>query len=54
MPTYEYECSNCNYVFEEFQLITENPLEKCPKCSGKVQRLINGGCGILFKGSGFI
>jgi predicted nucleic acid-binding Zn ribbon protein len=29
------------------------PLSKCPKCSGKVKRLISGGAGVLFKGSGF-
>ena len=28
-------------------------LEKCPKCNGKVQRLIGRGAGIIFKGSGF-
>ena len=28
-------------------------LEKCPQCGGRVQRLISGGAGFLFKGSGF-
>jgi len=31
----------------------DKPLEKCPKCNGSVQRLISGGGGIIFKGSGF-
>lgn len=53
MPTYEYECGKCSYVFEELQSISEKPLEKCPECGGRVNRLINGGAGILFKGSGF-
>ncbi len=53
MPTYEYECSRCNYNFEEFQRITEKPLTKCPKCSGRLRRLITGGAGLIFKGSGF-
>lgn len=26
---------------------------KCPKCGGRVRRLISGGAGIIFKGSGF-
>ena len=28
-------------------------LKKCPKCSGKINRLIGGGAGVIFKGSGF-
>ena len=53
MPTYEYKCQDCGYKFERFQGIKDEPLEKCPKCNGKVQRLISGGAGIIFKGSGF-
>jgi putative FmdB family regulatory protein len=53
MPTYEYKCHNCGYTFEKFQGIKDNPLKKCPKCNGKVQRLIGSGEGIIFKGSGF-
>jgi len=53
MPTYEYECLNCNKVFEVFQKITDNPLKSCPKCGKKIKRLIGGGSGIIFKGSGF-
>ena len=53
MPTYDYECKKCGHVFETFQSIHAKPLTKCPKCKGKIQRLIGGGGGILFKGSGF-
>jgi putative FmdB family regulatory protein len=53
MPTYEYECRECSYTFEAFQSINDDPLEKCPLCGGKVRRLIGGGSGIIFKGSGF-
>ncbi|MFA4989180.1 MAG: FmdB family zinc ribbon protein [Candidatus Omnitrophota bacterium] len=53
MPTYEYECRNCNKVFDIFQKITDKPIEKCPKCHKKVSRLIGGGSGIIFKGAGF-
>ncbi len=53
MPTYEYECQKCGHQFEQFQRITEQPLKRCPKCKGKVQRRIGTGAGILFKGSGF-
>ncbi len=53
MPTYEYKCNKCNKIFEVFQSITEEPIRKCPECSSPVERLINGGSGFLFKGSGF-
>lgn len=53
MPTYEYECSACGYKFEKFQSMSASPLKKCPECGKKVHRLIGGGAGILFRGSGF-
>ena len=53
MPTYEYKCDSCGYLFEEFQSISDKPIEKCPKCNSKVRRLIGGGNGFIFKGSGF-
>jgi len=53
MPTYEYECTKCGHVFEVFQQITDKPLNECPKCKGKVKRLIGTGAGIIFKGTGF-
>ncbi|MEO0136538.1 MAG: FmdB family zinc ribbon protein [candidate division WOR-3 bacterium] len=53
MPTYEYECNNCRYLFEVFQGINDPQIEQCPKCGGSVRRLISGGAGLIFKGSGF-
>ena len=54
MPTYEYACPDCEHEFETFQSITAKPIRKCPECGKrKVQRLISGGAGLLFKGSGF-
>lgn len=53
MPTYEYECKTCGHVFEAFQSMSEAPLSACPECGKSVRRLINGGSGIIFKGSGF-
>lgn len=53
MPTYQYRCTDCDYEFEEFQSMTEAAIEECPACKGKTQRLISGGAGLIFKGSGF-
>ena len=53
MPTYEYKCMKCNHKFEVFQKITDDPVIECPKCKGEVKRLISGGAGPIFKGSGF-
>jgi putative FmdB family regulatory protein len=55
MPTYEYECEKCGYIFEEFQSINAAPLKNCKKegCDGAVRRLFSGGAGFIFKGSGF-
>jgi putative FmdB family regulatory protein len=53
MPTYEYECSSCGHRFEELQGIMDKPIRTCPRCGGEVRRLISGGIGVLFKGSGF-
>jgi putative FmdB family regulatory protein len=53
MPTYDYECRKCGHTFEAFQGINDKPLSKCPKCQGALKRLIGGGLGVIFKGSGF-
>ncbi|MDA0709021.1 MAG: zinc ribbon domain-containing protein [bacterium] len=54
MPTYEYTCPDCEHNFEAFHSITSKPIRKCPECGKrKVERLISGGAGLLFKGSGF-
>ena len=52
MPTYEYECTN-GHRFEYLQSITAEPLTECTTCGEPVRRLIGGGTGIIFKGSGF-
>ena len=53
MLTYEYKCLDCKRNFDIAQRITESPKRKCPKCGGRIRRLIGGGAGIIFKGSGF-
>ena len=53
MPTYEYESKDCGHSFDVFQSIKDEPLRVCPECGKELRRLINGGTGIIFKGSGF-
>ncbi|MDP3179403.1 MAG: zinc ribbon domain-containing protein [Spirochaetaceae bacterium] len=53
MPTYEYECLSCGKNFDAFQSMSDAPLSDCPTCGQKLKRKINGGMGIIFKGSGF-
>ena len=52
MPTYEYRCAN-GHTFEQFQKISEPPVEVCPQCGAAAERVLSGGAGLLFKGSGF-
>ncbi len=53
MPTYDYECTSCGHEFEKFQKITEDPVLECPECGEEARRVLSGGAGVLFKGSGF-
>ena len=54
MPTYEYACKFCGKHLEIYQPITDDPLKRCPSCKKLgLKRLISGGAGIIFKGTGF-
>ena len=53
MPTYNYYCSNCDLHFTFFQKMSEKSLSTCEECGGKINRMITGGTGLIFKGSGF-
>jgi len=52
MPTYEYQCTECDHKFEVFQSMSDDPIENCEKCTSKVRKLFSS-TGIIFKGSGF-
>lgn len=42
MPIYEYQCSSCQYIFDELQKISDDPLKDCPKCkNGQLKKLIS-------------
>jgi putative FmdB family regulatory protein len=53
MPTYQYKCLACGHDFEMFQKMNDETIKECPKCAGKVKRLLGTGAGTIFKGSGF-
>lgn len=53
MPTYQYECEECGHTFEVLHSMTKR-LKECPECKKEaLVRLIGGGSGIIFKGTGF-
>ncbi|MGH2691454.1 MAG: FmdB family zinc ribbon protein [Actinomycetota bacterium] len=52
MPTYEYRCSDCGFLFETFQRIDEEPLTVCERCGGRLRKVFHP-AGIVFRGSGF-
>ena len=56
MPTYDYICNECGERFENCQTMSSRPLAKRPNCEENncnVTRVISGGSGLIFKGSGF-
>lgn len=52
MPTYEYICRACETKVEAVQSFTDDNLETCAECGGKLRKIIFP-VGIQFKGSGF-
>lgn len=53
MPTYDYECTRCGHRFAVEQSMLDKPLRKCPKCGGKLEKLLPQKLNLIFKGSGF-
>jgi len=52
MPLYEYQCLECDHLFEVIQKFSDPPVEKCKKCGGPVRKLMSSPA-IQFKGSGW-
>lgn len=53
MITYEYKCLECGSKFTVVQSIKDDPIEKCDKCGGPVQKLFNAQADVIYKGKGF-
>ncbi|MEM9517959.1 MAG: FmdB family zinc ribbon protein [Actinomycetota bacterium] len=52
MPTYDYRCDLTGEMFEIWQSFSEDPIEDCPTCDGKLTKVYSN-VGIAFKGDGF-
>ena len=52
MPTYDYQCPNCECRFELRQGFDDRPIADCPRCHATAHRVFSP-VPILFKGSGF-
>lgn len=52
MPIYGYRCTNCGNQFEVYQKMSDEPVQTCPKCQGKVTKMLYP-TGVVFKGSGY-
>ncbi|MDC3158846.1 zinc ribbon domain-containing protein [bacterium] len=54
MPTYDYICNDCEKIYEYFQSMSDAPIRECPECKkNSLRRVISGGTGLIFKGSGY-
>lgn len=52
MPTYQYKREDGS-IFEVFQGMNDAALTHCPETGQKVQRVITGGGGVVYKGTGW-
>ena len=53
MPFYEYQCNQCNHLFEAMQKISEPPLRKCPSCGKNALKKLISAPVFRLKGSGW-
>jgi putative FmdB family regulatory protein len=53
MPTYTYQCPQCEQKMDVYHGMNDSPKVKCPDCKKVAKRLLGTGSGLIFKGSGF-
>jgi predicted nucleic acid-binding Zn ribbon protein len=53
MPTYQFRCPDGTIVERIFKISEVPPSIPAPDGSGDAVRIISGGAGLIFKGSGF-
>lgn len=49
---YDYRCRECSITRELTHSIKESPTVVC-ECGAIMQRIITGGCGVIYKGEGW-
>ena len=52
MPLYDYECLNCDKLFELRQSFHAEPVGQCPDCGKTAKRKFHP-VPVIYKGSGF-
>ena len=52
MPIYEYVCQKCGHHLEIMQKMSDKPLNKCPECKGKLEKIFSQ-TSFQLKGSGW-
>ena len=53
MPIYEYRCTRCNVIFEEWlRHVDDAATCECPSCKGKAKRIMSNATFVL-KGGGW-
>jgi len=52
MPSYDHECYECQYVWEDTYSMKQDPPTICPKCGGKARRIITTvpACKVILSG----
>ncbi len=53
MPIYEYQCRNCNHVFDVLQKMSDAPLQVCPECGQPELRKLLSAPNFRLKGGGW-
>lgn len=49
MPTYDYKCKKCGFIFEVIHSIKFEDKILCEKCKEETERLISGGNGTVIR-----
>jgi len=53
MPIYEYQCNDCEHVFDVLQKMSEDPLTYCPECGKPELRKLLSAPNFRLKGGGW-
>lgn len=53
MPTYDYQCSQCQHVQEEHHMINEKLEVKCRECGASCEKIFSPTKAFILKGGGW-